>query len=59
MKQAIYIFCLYIGLATFLTLTLFRSSIEINVAISFVAAMVIAGILLVLSRRSNAGYGNY
>ncbi|OPY26606.1 MAG: hypothetical protein A4E28_02393 [Methanocella sp. PtaU1.Bin125] len=59
MKQAIYIFCLYIGVATFLTLTLFRNSIEINMTVSIIAALVIAGMLLLLSRKSNAGYGNY
>jgi hypothetical protein len=59
MKQAIYIFCLYIGLITFLTLTLFREPLEVNVTISIVAALIIAGILLVLARNKETYYRNY
>ena len=50
MKQAIYIFCLYIGLITFLTLTLFREPLEFNVAVSLFAALAIAGTLFVIAR---------
>ncbi|MGA9140761.1 MAG: hypothetical protein WBZ29_11085 [Methanocella sp.] len=59
MKQAIYIFCLYIGIITFLTLTLFREPLEVNVAISLTAALIIAGILFLLARNKEARISSY
>jgi hypothetical protein len=59
MKQAIYIFCFYIGLITFLTLTLFRGPLEVNVAISLLAAAIVAGILFQMARDKEARIGSY
>jgi hypothetical protein len=59
MKQAIYIFCIYIGLITFLTLTLFQESLEVNVTGSIVAALIIAGTLFALVRKKEIRYRNY
>jgi hypothetical protein len=59
MKQAIYIFCLYVGIITFLTLTLFQESLEFNVTVSIVAALIIAGTLFALVRKREIRYRNY
>jgi len=59
MKKAIYIFCLYVGIITFLTLTLFQEPLEVNVAVSLLAALVIAGILFLLARNKEAHIGSY
>ncbi len=59
MKQAIYIFCFYIGIVTFVTLTLFRGPVEINVSISIIATLVIAAVLFLLARTKEFRAGGY
>jgi hypothetical protein len=51
MKQAIYIFSLYIGLVTFFTLSYFRQTMEISLSVSLMA-MLITGAIIFAANKS-------
>ncbi len=50
MKQAIYIFCLYVGVVAFFTLTHFRQSAEISLLISALAMLFTGAIIYVANK---------
>lgn len=45
MKQAIYIFSLYIGVVTFFTLSYFRQTTEISLSVSLLAMLITGAIV--------------
>ncbi len=59
MKQAISIFCLYIGIVTLVTLSLFQQPIEINVVVSLFSMITVAGVLLLATQVNKTRHGSY
>ncbi|MGE5465354.1 MAG: hypothetical protein ACM3PB_00475 [Betaproteobacteria bacterium] len=50
MKQAIYIFSLYIGVVTFFTLSYFRQMMEISLSVSLLAILVTGAIIFAANK---------
>lgn len=50
MKQAIYIFSLYIGVVTFFTLSYFRQTMEISLLVSLLAVLVTGVIIFAVNK---------
>jgi hypothetical protein len=50
MKQAIYIFSLYIGVVSFFTLSYFRQTMEISLSVSFLAMLITGTIIFVANK---------
>ena len=55
MKQAIYIFSIYIGVVAFFTLINFRHPMEFSLAVSLSAILVTAGIIFAVEKRDESG----
>jgi hypothetical protein len=56
MKQAIYIFSLYIGVVTFFTLSNFRQTMEISLSASLLAMLVTSVIIFAANKSEGKGY---
>ena len=50
MKQAIYIFSMYIGVVTFYTLSYFRQTMEISLSVSLLAMLTTGGVIFAANR---------
>jgi hypothetical protein len=56
MKQAIYIFSLYIGVVTFFTLSNFRQTMEISLSFSLLAMLITGAIIFAANKSEEKGY---
>ena len=55
MKQAIYIFSMYIGVVTFYTLSYFRQTMEISLSASLLAMLITGGVIFALTGTKRNG----